>query len=132
MPEALYKDSKVNRMLLKLEDSMFGRWYPWPNLKAKPYRLDWAEDIGPEESVPIPILGLEYTLGFYFPTTIIDLGNIIELDIAWKNASGTPLSYISLLLSCPSLSALGRQNAKPSTHTYSSWQHPIHPRRHRP
>jgi len=69
---------------------MFGRWYPWPDSGAKPYRLDWSEDIGPEETVPIPILGLEYTLSFYFPTTTIDLGNIIELDITWRNASVFP------------------------------------------
>jgi hypothetical protein len=97
VPEVLYKNIKVYDMLLKLEDSMIARWYPWPDGKWRQLRIDWSDPPLHKGTMPIPIIGLEYTLSLYFPTTPIDLSNVVELDLRGRNLTGThpyPLSKV--------------------------------------
>ena len=79
MPEAFYVDERVNKMLLNLEDAMslrpeiFARQEPKTNTIVM-----WDGD---EEMIPLPIMGLDFTLSFYFPTIPVNLSFITELYI---------------------------------------------------
>ena len=90
VPEELYKNITVHDLLLKLEDSMIARWYPWPDNKWRKLRIDWSDPPHHKETLPIPIIGLDYTLSLYFPTTPIDLSNVVELDLRGRYLTGTP------------------------------------------
>src|SRR5277367_2400706 len=75
MPEALYSDDCVCRMLIQLEDSMFANFYIPKSSPLRIFNLDWSAE-APTKTLPLPILGLDYTLPLYFPTTPINLSNI--------------------------------------------------------
>jgi hypothetical protein len=74
MPDALYTEERVNRMLVELEDTMiFGKD---PATVSEEVHFFWQNNEG---IMPLPIMGLEYTLSLYFPTTPIDFSNITRL-----------------------------------------------------
>ena len=89
IPDVLYTDPEVNDMLLKLENTMIARWYPWSNGEPREMVLDWSEKFNHKGILPLPIIGLEYTLSLYFPTTPVDLSNISTLDLRERNLTGT-------------------------------------------
>jgi hypothetical protein len=79
-------------MLLDLEDAMILGHEPKSNLSCESqntgeailaptesFRLHWGGDQG---IMPLAIMGLEYTLSFYYPKPPIELTNIGYLDIS--------------------------------------------------
>lgn len=80
MPEALYSDEIVCGMLVRLEDSMFANFYIPKSSPLRIFDLDWSAN-APSKALPLPILGLDFTLTFYFPTTPINLSNIRKLSL---------------------------------------------------
>lgn len=89
MPEPLFADECVNRMLVKLEDGMLAKYEPFSNLQRRSFCLDWS--MGPfDYSLPLPILGLEFTLTFYHPSTQIDLHYITDLNLSYWDIEGIP------------------------------------------
>jgi len=92
IPPILYRDPHVNALLLKLEDSMIARRYPWPDGPLA-FRLDWSqagEGQGQGQGMPLPILGLEFTLGMYFGCKGVDLLNVYEVDLRERDLTCTP------------------------------------------
>jgi hypothetical protein len=81
MPEPLYTDEMVCSMLVQLEDSMFANTYIPKYSPFRIFNLDWTFDNTKRKNIPLAILGLEFTLSFYFPTTPINISNIRRLSI---------------------------------------------------
>src|SRR5207248_252466 len=92
MPEVLFTDERTNKMLLNLEDAMSLRHEALSKQESKTKTIImWQAD---DAVIPLPIMGLEFTLSFYFPTSFIDLSYITDLYI--HNWSLTGIS------NCPS------------------------------
>ena len=79
MPEALYVDKRVNKMLLNLEDAMSLRHEVFARQEPKTKTIVMWD--GDKEMIPLPIMGLDFTLSFYFPTIPVNLSFITELYI---------------------------------------------------
>jgi len=97
MPEALYSDDCVCTMLLRLEDSMFRNFYIPKSSPLRIFNLDWSAE-APSKSLPLPILGLDYTLTLYFRTTPINLSNIRKLSLNSWPITGTKLHPLNMSL----------------------------------
>ena len=79
MPEVLFMDERVNAMLLNLEDAMCLRHEVF--YKQEPKTKTTVMWEGDNEMIPLPIMGLDFTLSLYFPTTPFSLSFITELYI---------------------------------------------------
>jgi hypothetical protein len=93
VPKALYNDEEINGMLLQLENIWLA-----PLILNAPYLascLDWRNNSPTDhfKPLPLPILGLEFTLTFYFPTTPINLSGVKELYLDGRKLAG---NYILL------------------------------------
>ena len=92
MPEALYTDILTNKMLLELEDSMLAKLEH--NAISKHHLLWGNMTKSRQQEIPIPILGLGYTLTFYFPTSPIELGNITSVQLPMAGLTGFTLQEL--------------------------------------
>jgi hypothetical protein len=79
MPEALYVDERVNKMLLNLEDAMSLKHEV--SARQEPKTKTIVVWNGDNEMLPLPIVGLDFTLSLYFPTIPVNLSFITELYI---------------------------------------------------
>ena len=94
IPDAMVNEERTNSMLVALEDAMFTKYDPWANKQPVKVTIDWGGDkkSGQSMDLPLPIIGLEYTLRLYFPTSAIDLSSITELNLTSRNLTGMYLS----------------------------------------
>jgi hypothetical protein len=97
MPEALYTDERTNGMLHQLEDCMLAKYDPGTDS----CRLIWSDRAQSDTTLPVPIIGLEYTLTFYYSSTPIDLKNVTHLDLSSCNLTGSSIQ--NALISPPQL-----------------------------
>jgi hypothetical protein len=79
MPQSLYVDERVNKMLLNLEDAMSLKHEV--STRQEPKTKTIVVWNGDKEMLPLPIVGLDFTLSFYFPTIPVNLSFITELYI---------------------------------------------------
>jgi hypothetical protein len=79
MPDALYVDERINKMLVNLEDAIALRPEVFARHEPKPKTIVMWD--GDKEMIPLPIMGLDFTLSFYFPTLPVNLSFITELYI---------------------------------------------------
>ena len=83
VPKALCANDETNEMLIELEDVWLTPLIPGAhNRKA----VHWESN--GHSPLPLPILGLEFTLSFYFPTTPIDLSDVLNLSLDSRKLSG--------------------------------------------
>ena len=95
IPDAMVNEEPTHSMLLALEDAMFSKYDPWTNTQPGKVTLDWGGDKESDQSkdLPLPIIGLDYTLRLYFPTSAIDLSSITDLDLSSRNLTGMSLGF---------------------------------------
>jgi hypothetical protein len=95
IPDAMVNEEPTHSMLLALEDAMFSKYDPWTNTQPAKVTLDWGGDKESDQSkdLPLPIIGLDYTLRLYFPTSAIDLSSITDLDLSSRNLTGMSLGF---------------------------------------
>jgi hypothetical protein len=92
MPEQLYVDERTNEMLLQLEDCMLTQHH------LESCCLEWNDnEKSNSQGMPIAILGLGYTLSFYFPITPVKLDNIFRLEIQSSNLSGSHPKHTNIV-----------------------------------
>ena len=81
---------------------MIARRYPWADGPLA-FRLDWSQaGEGQGQGMPLPILGLEFTLGMYFGCKGVDLLNVYEVDLRGRDLTCTPplQPLRAMLLTC--------------------------------
>jgi len=90
IPHAMVNEEPTHSLLLALEDAMFSKYDPWTKVT-----LDWGGDKESVQSkhLPLPIIGLDYTLRLYFPTSAIDLSSVTDLDLSSRNLTGMSLGF---------------------------------------
>jgi hypothetical protein len=101
MPTSLFADDEVNEMLCELEDIMLAPRVT-VNVIGDGTLLDWRPEIykpfernikDPQLPLPLPVLGLEFTLGYYFPTTPINLSTVESLYLDKRRLPGNCLLF---------------------------------------
>jgi hypothetical protein len=98
VPEALFSDARVDEMLIQLEDIFLAKFAPSSrDVKRHWFSLDWSYkgEVGTQFPMPIPIYGLEFTMGFYFANTPIYLSLITELNLSGLDLKGKHLKFFN-------------------------------------
>lgn len=93
MCEALFADEVVNKMLTDLEDDLI---VLCGSKESRRSVYLWSGE-GSGSVLPLPIMGLEFTLLYYFPTTFISLSSLAYLNLDSWSLTGTTLKKISLI-----------------------------------
>lgn len=86
MPRILFTDERVNDMLVTLESSIMpenDRLFTW-----KPAEISWSAE--KNDVLPVPILGLEYTLSLYAIDRSIRFAAVTSLDLRNWSLTGSP------------------------------------------
>jgi hypothetical protein len=95
MPKALFTDDKTHEMLYQLENALF-TGFALPVESS--FNLIW-DDKKDGRDLPLPVMGLEFTLRYYFPVTSINLSNIPYLSLVNRPLTGTSLGRHELIQS---------------------------------
>jgi hypothetical protein len=95
MPKVLFSDDKTHEMLCQLENALF---IGSASLVESSFNLIW-DDKKHGRDLPLPIMGLEFTLRYYFPITSINLSNIPYLSLVNRPLTGTTLGRHELIQS---------------------------------